>query len=140
MCWYSNVGGGFTGRSTGWAGCTTNVLILSCDVVSDVRSNGQVFRLVSLECQGCDSVRAGLVLVPAFGSTFLWAFLLDDRPPDSNALSDRFGASREEVGAPVEEAGCVSSIYDPMSDTGEGEVVRRIDTPVNMAGLMISML
>jgi hypothetical protein len=47
MCRYSNVGGGFTGRSTGWAGCTTNILILSCDVVSNVRSNGQAFRLVT---------------------------------------------------------------------------------------------
>ena len=54
-----------------------------------------------------------------------------------NALSDRFGASCE---APVEEARCVSSICDPMSDTGEGEVVRRIGTLVNIARLMISML
>jgi hypothetical protein len=76
--------------------------------------------------------------VPALGR-FLWTCLLDDRPPDSNALLDRFGASREEVGAPVEEVRCFS-ICDPMSDTGEEEVVCRIDTPVNMAGLMISML
>lgn len=50
---YSNVGGGFDGRSTRSAGCTTDILIINCDVVSNVRSNGQVFRCVSLECQGC---------------------------------------------------------------------------------------
>jgi hypothetical protein len=46
----------------------------------------------------------------------------------SNALSDRFGASCEEVGTPVEEARCVSSICNPTPGTGEGEVVRCIDT------------
>lgn len=40
----------------------------------------------------------------------------------------------------VEEARCVSSICDLMSDTGEGEVVRRIGTLVNISRLMISML
>lgn len=70
----------------------------------------------------------------------VYTWLLDDWPPDSNALLDRFGASRKEVGAPVEGARCVSSICDPMSDTGEGEVVRRIGTLVNIARLMISML
>lgn len=98
MCWLAKSVEGLPVGRTGWAGCTTNVLILSWDVVSNVRSNGQVFRLVSLECQDCSSVRAGLPR-DMFGPTFLWARLLDDRPPDSNALSDRFGASREEVGA-----------------------------------------
>jgi len=66
----SNVGGGFTGRLTGWVGCSTNVLILSCDVVSNVRSNGQVFHFVSLECQDYSSVRAGLPRA-SFGPTLL---------------------------------------------------------------------
>jgi len=53
----------------------------------------------------------------------------------SNALSDRFGASCEEVGTLVEEARCVSSICNPTPDTDEGEVVRCIDTWLTLTWL-----
>jgi hypothetical protein len=110
MGWYSNVGGGFDGRSTGWGGLHGRCIILGCGVVGNVRSNGRVFRCVSLGCQGCGSVSGLPSSHASLRSTFLRSCPLDDGPPDSKTLTDKFGASREEVGASAEEVRYVSSI------------------------------